>query len=132
MRKLLCCYLRFASFCGRDNTSTLDEGIGQGGFSMVDMGNNAHVSDLRLFRQLKFTSNIPLKASTYVRWAIHQGANLVDGEVNHLGGVGGELCLGGGVVFALAKGEINLRLEGSLELFGDCGLRLSAQGNESA
>ena len=31
-------HILFTGFCGGDNTSTLDEGIGQGGFAVVDVG----------------------------------------------------------------------------------------------
>lgn len=52
--------LRFASLCGRDNTSALDEGVGQGRLSVVDMGDNAHVSDLRSSRQLVLLFEVSL------------------------------------------------------------------------
>ena len=38
--------LRFACLRSRNNTGSLDERIREGGFAVVDMGNDGHVSDL--------------------------------------------------------------------------------------
>jgi len=51
--------------CGND-TGTLDEGVGEGGLSVIDVSNNGHVPD--------------------VEGLVHQLPDLVDGEVNHLYG----------------------------------------------
>ncbi len=40
------CGSRIAGFCGGDDTGLGQEGIGQGGLSMVDMGNDGHVADI--------------------------------------------------------------------------------------
>jgi hypothetical protein len=48
-----------------DNTGLGDEGIGQGGFTVIDVGDNGHVTD--------------------VGGSVHETTHLVDGEVNHLG-----------------------------------------------
>ena len=47
-----------------DNTGLGDERVGKGGFSVVDMGNDRHVTD--------------------VGGLVHEATDLVDGEVNHL------------------------------------------------
>ena len=36
--------LRFTSLCCRDNSSTLDKGVGKGRFAMVDVSNDGHIT----------------------------------------------------------------------------------------
>jgi hypothetical protein len=69
-----------------------------------------------------------LRVSTYVRWAIHQGADLVDSEVDHLDGGGAWFLPLRRGSFRTCEDEVELRLEGSLELLVECGLLWSAQG----
>jgi len=52
------------SLCGRNDTSPLDEGVGECGLSVIDVSNDRHV--------------------TNVRNLVHQGTDLVDGKVDHL------------------------------------------------
>lgn len=60
--------------------------------------------------------------STYVRRAIHQGADLVDGEVDHLDAGGCCTVPWRRGSCRSCEGETGLRLEGSLELLkmADC------------
>ncbi len=68
-----------------------------------------------------------LEDSTHVRWAIHQRADLVDGEIDHLDGVAGEFGLERRGRCRSCEDEITVRLEGSLELYEieDCDVRRS-------
>ena len=65
-----------------------------------------------------------LEDSTHVRWAIHQRADLVDGEIDHLDGVAGEFGLERRGRCRSCEDEVTVRLEGSLELCDveDCAL----------
>lgn len=54
------------SLGGGNNTGTLDKGVGEGGLSVIDVGNDGHVTD--------------------VSPTVHQGPDLFNSEVNHLGG----------------------------------------------
>jgi hypothetical protein len=72
--------------------------------------------DVRFCAHLSF-----LCTSTYVRWAIHQGADLIDSKVDHLGGGGVLFLPSRRGIFRSCEDEIDLRLEGSLELFGNAG-----------
>jgi hypothetical protein len=54
------------SLGGGNNTGTLDKGVGEGGLSVIDVGNDGHVSD--------------------VSPTVHQRPDLFDSEVNHFGG----------------------------------------------
>ena len=60
-------HIRFTGLCRRNDSSALDKGIGKGRFSVVNVGNDGHVTD--------------------VRRLVHQRPDLVDREVNHCGGV---------------------------------------------
>lgn len=42
--------LRFTGLRGRDDAGALDEGVGQGGLAVVDVGDHAHVPDLKARR----------------------------------------------------------------------------------
>ena len=48
---------------GLHDTGGTNEGVGEGGLAVIDVGNDGHVTDLRR--------------------AVHEDANLVDGEIDH-------------------------------------------------
>jgi hypothetical protein len=54
------------SLSGGDNTGTLDQGVGQGGLSVIDVSNDGHVTD--------------------VSPTVHQRPDLLNGEVDHFDG----------------------------------------------
>lgn len=55
------------SLCGGDDTGLGEQGVGEGRLAMVDVGNNGHVTDIGRL--------------------VHKLTDLVDGEVDHLGGI---------------------------------------------
>ena len=60
---------------------------------MVDVGNDAHVTDLNNSLVLRIAFRVDC---THICWPIHQCPDLVDGEVDHLDGVVGVTALEAG------------------------------------
>ena len=100
---LLVVHLRFTSFCGRNDTGTLDEGVGKGGLSVIDVSDDTLRYSLVLLlirskvgwshtmlrmlavaSQHQCVSNIAVSLLT---WLLHQNVDLVHGEVDHDGQV---------------------------------------------
>lgn len=63
------CGSGIASLCGGNDTSLGEKGVGQGRLAVIDVGNNGHVTDIGRL--------------------VHKLPDLVDREVDHLGGIDG-------------------------------------------
>jgi hypothetical protein len=76
------CEPSLASFGSRDDTSALDQRVGECGFSVIDVSNDRHVARGGDIRSCENGAIILFEDpySPNVRWLVHQGTDLVDGK----------------------------------------------------
>jgi hypothetical protein len=76
------CEPSLASFGSRDDTSALDQRVGECGFSVIDVSNDRHVARGKILEVVKNSALffLSISNSPNVRWLVHQGTDLVDGK----------------------------------------------------